>query len=310
MTTVEQTRSVAPAQGLLTAVSSVLRGISQVFLQDHAVAGAIIVVALAMASPRLALLAVLGSAVQSALGALDGRGEEARHGLMGYNGALVGAACSLDLPSLQGAVLATIVGAAACVPLHQAFRRLFEWGPLARFELPVATAPFCTIAGLIHVVVHVLSVPGHLEATEDPVRATWAGALNALSEVFLADGWASGAGVLVALLIASWRVGVWAAVGSVLAVAAGWAVSADLDSLSTGLLGYSAVLTAIALGCTFINHLPLWVRAVAVGVGVLLAVGFRALLLATPIPVYTWPFLLTTWTMLIVLRWSHRPTHS
>lgn len=291
---------VRPAGAVATAAATVLRGISQVFLQNSVLAAIVIVLGLAVSSPRLALLALLGSAVQSALASLEGHTGPARDGLMGYNGALVGAAASLDLPHVHAAILATIIGAAACVPVHQAFARLFASRPLARFELPVATAPFCVVTGLLHLVVRELSIPGHLETSDEPFRATWAGMLNAFAEVFLADGWVSGAVVLVALFAASWRVGLWSTFGAALAIGLGWVVGADLDSLSTGLVGYSAVLVAIALGCTFRDRLHLPARIIAVVAGVVLTFAFRALLMATPVPVYTWPFLLAMWLVLAV----------
>ena len=44
---------------------SILRGISQIFFIDNPVTGAVILIALACADPRLALLTALGSATQT-----------------------------------------------------------------------------------------------------------------------------------------------------------------------------------------------------------------------------------------------------
>ena len=296
------------SQPLARCVVAVLRGISQVFLQKNALTGAIILVGLATYSWQLALMALLGSTVQSGAAALLGRVEAAEEGLMGYNGALVGAASSLDLASGTHAALATVLGATACLPLHALLSRLFSSRPLAPLSLPVLTAPFCAVAGVLFVLLRPLMPDaGPLTTGDHPAAKLGLGTINSVAEVFLADGVQAGSLILLALFVASWEVGVWAVLGAVVAAAAGLAVHADPDSLSGGLLGYAAVLVAISIGVTFRGNRPVMWRFGVTIAGIIATVLLRALMLQTQIPVYTWPFVVVTWALLAL---SARSTYS
>ena len=77
-------------------MTNIARGISQIFFINNPITGALIAVALAVVDLRLALLVVLGATVQT-LGAYVMCFDEdiINNGMMGYNGALVGAAAAL-----------------------------------------------------------------------------------------------------------------------------------------------------------------------------------------------------------------------
>ncbi len=273
-----------------------LRGIAQVFFQDNVLTGVLVLVGLALANPRMAALAALGSVAQTVTGRLTGRQEAAARGLMGYNGALVGAAAALDVPGWTAA-LVTIVAAALCVPIHAAFAWLLTRGPLSRRDLPVATAPFCTVAG----VVHVLAQPAAGGALSGGV-ALWPGAVHALfngiAEIFLADGWLVGVLLLAGIALSSWRAAVWGLAGSALAAAIALAAGLDRSGVTAGLFGYSPVLVAMGLGATFRVERRLACRILLVVLGTGLAIVLKVLLDTTGIPVYTWPFVLTLWLVL------------
>ena len=123
--------------------------------------------------------------------------------------------------------------------------------------------------------------------------------LNPFAEVVLADGLVPGLVILAALLVGSLRVGLWGLFGSLLALVLGLVLTGDIVPVSTGLIGYSAVLVAIALGAIFCPGRGLVHRLVCAAIGVAAAVGLRWVLDPTPIPTYTWPFLLAMWAVLI-----------
>lgn len=296
------TPSRAPYDLARRAVLGVLRGVSQVFLQRNALSGALILLGLATFSWRLAALALFGSAVQSGAAALLGQVESAEDGLMGYNGALVGAAASLDLAPGTHAVLATALGAIACVPLHALFARLFAHPRLAPAHLPVLTAPFCVVAGTLFVLLRPLApAPEALTTDTRAAQELGLGIFNGLAEVFLTDGVLAGACILVALFLASWRAGVWALLAVVGVALGGMIAGADAKALSGGLLGYSAVLAAIAIGDTFRAQRSLRWRLPAATVAVAATVMVRAVMVPGPVPVYTWPFVVVTWFTLAAL---------
>lgn len=287
---------------MVFAVRTILRGVSQVFFLRNSLTGLLLVVGLALTDPRLAVLVVLGSTVQSAAAWIAGPRELVEDGLMGYNGALVGAAASLSMTRLNDTALSlnmTVIGALACIPVHLILRRLFETAPLRRFDLPVVTAPFCIVAGLLFGVLQPIIEPGPITTSDAAGHGSLLGVFNAFAEVMLADGLLTGLLILVALLVGSWAIGLWGLLGAVLALLLGLLITGDMIPVSTGLIGYSAVLAAIALGGVFTAGRPAGQRLLCVVVGVILAVALRWVLDPTPLPTYTWPFLIAMWAVLV-----------
>lgn len=284
----------------MTLVRGILRGISQIFFVENIWSGLLILIAIAISNPHMALLVLLGSAVQSIGATLLGAHDEVEHGLMGYNGALVGAALGLELPHLQPGILLTILGALACIPVHRLFEKIFGLASIRSAGLPVSTAPFCTVAGLIYALVLPWISLGTPSSSSEPVRGAFLGIFNDFSEVVLADGYITGILILVALLIGSWRIGLFGLLGSAITVLVMESTHIfSAAKVSTGLLGYSAVLVAIALGVVFSAGMKLSTRLVLAVGGVVLTWVIQWLLGMTPLAVYTWPFLLAMWIILL-----------
>ncbi len=288
---------------LISTASVVARGLGQIFFVRSALTGLGIVIGLSFSSWSIAGLVVLGSLVQT-FGAyfLQHRRSEVDDGLMGYNGALVGAAAAWELGGTWPAVLVTVVGSFACIPVHEMIRWLWSLPWLRRFDLPVSTAPFCIIAGLEHgAIVPLLRT----ESSATPVSSFSGyelGLFQDFSEVILSTGLVTGLVIVLSLFLGSWKIGVASLAGSALAIGFGIAVHSPTANLSAGLTGYSAVLAAIALGAVVLPERPWGVRAGAVVAGVGLTLAFNHLLALTGGPVFTWPFLLSMWLVMVVLK--------
>lgn len=280
-------------------MTNIARGISQIFFINNPVTGVLIAVALAVVDPRLSLLVILGATIQT-LGAYVMRFDEdiINNGMMGYNGALVGAAAALFTGFSWLAVSLTIIGAFACVVVHEGLRRLFGSSYLQRYGLPVSTAPFCLVASIIFGALGSLVDTSPLSSGSG-VLGLELGLTNSFSEVVLADGWLSGLIILIALFIGSWQISLWGLVGAVIAVAISSGMH-GVTEVSTGLYSYCAVLVAIACGVVLWPNRSLWERAVAAVVGVLLTLPIQAGLAMTPIPVFTWPFIVAMWIVVMV----------
>ncbi|RKQ35337.1 urea transporter [Kocuria tytonis] len=285
---------------VLRAVGTVLRGVSQIFFIDNVWSGALIVLAVGWVHPWIAVAVVLGALAQT-LGAwaLLGR-ESVRTGMMGYNGALVGAAAAAALNHPVPALLMAVVGALACVPVHGMLQRLFGSRTVGWAALPVATAPFCLVAGVLFDLVLPLVGSG-TPTTGSGVPGVALGALNSFSEVVLADGAVPGALIVIALFVGGIRIGLFGLLGSLVALAGALLAGDGVVQASSGLLGYSAVLVSIALGAVVWNDRPLWARITGAVVGVALTMVLQPLLAVLPVPVYTWPFLLSMWLLMLVV---------
>src|SRR3546814_2292929 len=80
--------------------------------------------------------------------------------------------------------------------------------------------------------------------------------LRNIAQVFLLGSAISGAIILMGIFIASVRAGIAACLGSIIAIVAAIVLRADPASVYQGLYGFSAVLTAMAVGVVFLT--PGW----------------------------------------------------
>lgn len=284
-------------------VLAVLRSQSQVFFQARWVTGLLFLLAFAVADAGMAVFAVLGGAVQSLVSWLAPGidRQDVMEGKHGFCGALTGAAACAALGVSLPALAWAVVGSAACVALVL----LAASRPVAARGLPAMTAPFCVVSGIAMLATRSLQttpappVYTPTGSLTDPVLSV----LTSVSQVVLLDNVWSGALILLGLFLAGWETGLWALAGAAVASTAGWVLGHDAGAVVNGLQGYSGVLVALALGAVFVQggrRIPLAV------VGIALTVPVGTLLAGTGIPVYTWPFVLVTWGMLLLDRWAVR----
>ena len=282
----------------------VVNGMSQIYFQSHIWCGLLILAAFAVVDWRMAVLALLGSVCSSAAAALlrTAKGEGILSGMQGFCGALVGVAVFSALGAGWLGFVATVVGGALCAPVTAGIGRIFGHPWLAQFRLPVTTAPFCIIAGLIFWLTAPLrSAAEPMEMPELPYWADFGHSLlTNVSQVVLVDNALGGALIVLGLFLAHWKVGLAAVLGTVLESLVGMVTGEEMESFYHGLIGYSGVLTAIALAAVFLKGTwQPWVAAVA---GAILSVPVAYLIQDMGIPVYTWPYVITTWIVLMVAK--------
>ncbi|HEU0278067.1 MAG TPA: urea transporter [Rhodanobacteraceae bacterium] len=297
---------------LARGVDTVLRGISQVMLQDNSYAGALFVIGIAWNSWLFAVAALVGCGVSSATAALLGMDPaKVRAGLYGFNGALVGIALLYFLAPNALTWLALVLATACSTVVMAALETL-----LARWRLPAFTAPFVFVSWCFFLVTARF---GRLTATAllpaaglphgTPVEgvvglATVAqGLFNGIAEVFFQANVITGVLFALGLALASWRIALAALAGALSGLLVAWLMGAAEPAIRAGAFGFNGVLVAIALA-----------GALGVGNGRRAAYALMALL-ATPfvyaalsaalqpfgIPALTFPFVLVTWTFLAAL---------
>jgi urea transporter len=278
-----------------------VRGSSQIYFQQNLVSGLLVLAAFFVADWRMGLLAVLG-AIGGMLGgrAVGYRRGDISTGMQSFCGTLVGAAvfAALGGAAWWSYVLA-FAGGLATGPVTRLVDALFTRTPLTRYRLPYTTAPFVIVATVISLTTTALAVPAAAsDLPDDPLPAFLLSILTNVSQVVLIDNPICGALILVALFVASWRVGVAAVMGSVVGSLVAVAMGEPWSEIANGLANYSGVLTAIALSVTFLKSstaswlyaLP-WIAVTALVTLVMHRAG---------IVTYTWPYILTTWVALIV----------
>jgi urea transporter len=125
--------------------------------------------------------------------------------------------------------------------------------------------------------------------------------LVSISQVFLKGSVVAALLFIAGLAVSSVAAAVAAVAGAVLAVVTAHALGAESDLVTAGLLGFSPVLTAVAVGTVF-NAPGLRVglyAALATAFTVVAQAAFNVALTPIAIPALTAPFVLVTWMFLL-----------
>jgi urea transporter len=295
------------------AVRTLLRGGGQVMFQGNAWTGlwflaGIVWGAWVNDAPEVLLGALLGLTVSTLTGWwLRLPHADGRNGLWSFNGILVGCAFPTFLAETPLMWVLLMVCAAFTVWLRTGMNRLME--PLKcnslTFPFVLSTWIFLLAAQGWH------AVPWLADAPVVPVHPTldlWVEAwLKGVSQVFLLDSWGTGLCFLIGLYLSSPWACLWAMIGSALSLLLALAYGAPTHLILHGLYSYSAVLTAIALGCTFYRpglRSAVW-TVLGVVVTVALQGAFDVWLRPWGLPSLTAPFCVATWLFLWPLfRWD------
>lgn len=296
-----------------------LRGVGQVMFQNHPVAGLLFLAAIVWGSMEAGVPQVaLAGAVAVVVGTLTAQwlrvDREALHaGLYGYNAVLVGLALATFIE--PGTLLWVYVAIGAAVSVVATLATASAMKPLGVAAL---TFPFVLVTWLLLLGTYGLSglsgsaLPtGALVTPFQPAAAPAVGAaaflkgvLLSISQVFLKGSVVAAVLFIAGLAVSSVAGAVAAVGGAVLAVLTAHAFGAESDLVTAGLLGFSPVLTAIALGTVF--HRPSLRIAVYAAVGTIFTVFAQAAInvALTPfaIPALTAPFVLVSWIFLLPKR--------
>lgn len=275
--------------------SAQLNGFSQIFLQRHPACGALILLAIAVGAPGLLGGALLGGAT-SWLTAVRRRYAPAdiEAGLYGYNGVLLGLLLSARFePSLYLALLILCASGLSSLLLNALLKAVRQ-----RNWLPAYTSPFVGLGWLL------LALGGPLELTPATSDATaleygWIdtplAVVRGIGQVIFLDQPLAGGLVLAALFLAGWRAGLWALLGSAVALVLALALGMPLQAVLGGLFSLNGALIALALGKDFRRP---WCVLAGILLGVALQPGFAAL----GLPAMTAPFIIACWLVLIAKR--------
>lgn len=294
----------------------VLRGSGQVVFMDNPYTGLLNFIAFGWGAWAggtnwsVAIGAVVGVLVATATAhALAVDAAERHAGLYGFNGLLVGAAIPTFLAATPLIWAVLVLASAASTLVTRALARLLQpWG------IPFLTFPFVFTTWLVLLAAYPLpglSPAGLPEAALPAASVADAGALPAalvvravlasVGQVFFVDNPVSGALFLLALALESRRAALLAALGALLAVACALLLGADRGQVVHGLWGYSAVLTAVALGAVFLRPGVRTLAYAAAGTvfTVLVQGASFSIAGALGVPALTFPFVLVTWLFLL-----------
>lgn len=292
---------------------TLLRGVGQVMFQDNPWTGLLFLAGIFWGAyeEHLAIVAwgaLVGVIVSTLTGYIlklpDGKGAQ---GLWGFNGVLVGCALPTFLGNTVWMWLALILAAAMTTWVRSGMDRVMKSFNVSSFTFPfVLTTWFFLLAArlfdgmpAINMGTPELPVGVHdtVTYTFGPLVVYW---LKGIAQVFLINSWVTGIFFLAALAVSSWRAALWAAMGSAIALGIAIFWNGPGVDIANGLYGFSAVLTAIALGATFCNFS--WKATVWTILGTIATVFVQAAMNAffapMGLPTLTGPFCIATWIFL------------
>ena len=301
---------------LLRFVDINLRGVGQVMFQDNPLSGLLFLAAIAWGSwvagaPEVlfgCVLALVAATLMAQWLRADARSLAA--GLYGYNAALVGLALPTFLQPSPLLWAYVVLGAAVSVVCM-----LGTVNVTRAWSVSALTFPFVLTTWLLLLATYGFAgLPGaalpfaNAVAPIDPAAANLldptgfaSGVLHSVSQVFLKGDGVSALLFLAGLAVSSLPAAAFGLGGALLAVASAHALGAESELVSAGLMGFSPVLTAIALGAVFYAPSPRVVAYAALGTVFTVIVQGAMNVLLTPfgIPTLTAPFVLATWLFLL-----------
>ena len=301
---------------LLRFVDLNLRGVGQVMFQDNPLSGLLFLAAIAWGSVAAGAIAVLVGCVLALLAAtltamwLRADARSLASGLYGYNAVLVGLALpTFLLPSPLLWCYVVLGGAVSVVCMLGTVNVTRAWNVAA------LTFPFVLVSWLLLLASYGFAgLPGgtlpfanQIEPI-DPAAANLldpaafvSGVLHSVSQVFLKGDGVSALLFLAGLAVSSLPAAAFGLGGALLAVVSAHALGAESELISAGLMGFSPVLTAIALGAVFYAPSPRVIAYAALGTVFTVIVQGALNVLLTPfgIPTLTAPFVLATWLFLL-----------
>lgn len=295
-------------------IRSFFRGAGQVMFQCNALTGLLFLCgifwgAYANNLPQIGWGALTGLAASTLAGWLspDPR-VDGEQGLWGFNGILVGCAFPTFLANTWLMWVCLVICAMCTTWVRNGFNNV-----MAGWKVNSLTFPFVFMTWIFLYAARMfpgmhpsaLAVPElelHTLVTLDTdfghIVIYW---LKGISQVFLIDNWVTGIFFLAGLAVSSWWSAFWAAVGSAVSLAIAIMVHADPGSTASGLFGFSAVLTAIAMGNTFYKpsrSSAVWCL-IAVVITVFVQAALDCFMLPFGIPTLTAPFCVATWLFLL-----------
>ena len=183
---------------------------------------------------------------------------------------------------------------------------------MKRTEIPILTFPFIILTWFILLSTYKLKNI-KLSTELEPQNLTHyelniAGEINLLrgifdgiGQVFFLDEAISGIIIFIAVFFAGIKLGLYAAIGNLVAIIIAYFLGGEHTLIALGLYGYNAILTIIAVSAVFNsehNRYALLSGIIAACLTVPIAAGLSTLLLPYGIPVLTMPFVLCTWLFL------------
>ncbi|WP_289712420.1 urea transporter [uncultured Muribaculum sp.] len=285
-----------------TTTCTFLHGVGQVMFQPCALTGLLFLAGISWGAyecgaPQAGWGAVIGTAVATATGFLAYPDKKyGSDGLWGFNGTLVGCALPAFLANTTMMWVTLIFFAMLTTWLQRGLNRIMLSWKINSLTFPfvfltwivlMASQQFNELPPVIHTAIAA-------EYSPTSLAIYW---LKGISQVFLINSWVTGIFFIAALALSNLSAAIWAMTGSGIGLLFAIQFGAAPETIANGLYGFSPVLTAIAIGCTFSKPgtRTTIVTLAAIVTTVFIQGAMNELMLPWGIPTLTAPFCIATW---------------
>lgn len=267
-------------------VKIILRGIGQVMFQNNIYSGLLFLVGIFYNSWLLGIAALLGTIVSTFTAQiLKYPKDDIMNGLFGFNGTLTGIAvlCFFELNWITFLMLILGSGLSSYVMF------------LLKKLLPPFTAPFVLVTWLaIYTLLFAFNLPLLPSAAQLSDELNIISSIsNSFGQVMFNENVITGLFFLLAIFINNKLMALYALYAALLGSFSGWLILTDhTEAINSGLMGYNAILCAIALtGNKWSDFL--WIT-IAIIFSTIINIGIGTMGIIT----LTAPFVLSTWIIL------------
>lgn len=280
-----------------TFADQVLKGISQIMLQENRWTGLLFVVGLLFGSWQCGAAAILAAACGVIIAKiLKYNQEEIDAGLYGFSPALVGVALVFLFDDTLLIWALVIIGGVLAAMLQHFF--------IVK-KIPAYTFPFIVVAWILVFVLHQFTgIPSSelfLTKVEPAKYDNFFAITNGYGEVIFQSGKLSGIIFFIAVFINNPVVALYGLTASLLGAVLSLMNAQPIDQIQMGLFGFNPVLTAIAFAGKKITD-GLWVL-----LGCIITIAINNFLIDYHVldivgGVFTFPFVAATWITLLIQK--------
>lgn len=283
-----------------------MKNIAQVLLLENVWTGLFVTIALFIGDWKVGLVAIIASAIALLLAQYTNYSQaEIDSGLAGFNPVLTGVALTLFLVPSWYSYIIILVAIIITMPVGAAIRELFKTYDVPMLTIPYVFVSWCVLLmsfqfKFVQVNVNILPKTVKKISFSQDVIHFMGSFLSGFSEVFLLKSTLAGLLILIGIFISSRKAGLFAIGANLIGFLMVLLLGANHGQINDGLFGYNVILTVLALGIAFKTRIN---RYINIAFGILLTIilhaGVTTLLTPFGLPVFTLPFIIATWTILL-----------